>query len=271
MSVVDRGRFLLHTDHFSQVGQSVRDASISVFAGSWAFPSTTSILTTSISYILSYILAEYLIDLQAGNEPDFYATFGKRPANYTQFDYFGDIGQLMNQMRNDPLPTSRNATPAQVKVKYLLASVVTQKENFTWAGLTFGSYLDSDGRPMGQENITTVTCNSLGNTCVVTVPAPSHALVFLSDGALSESESGPSTTFATTVTTGTHLTVNPQALQTLNAHSGLSLKDLGSTSKKSLSAGVGRRQLLESSLGSVGWTMLFGWAGVWMYAGGVWR
>ncbi|KIL60015.1 hypothetical protein M378DRAFT_26744 [Amanita muscaria Koide BX008] len=62
------------------------DASISVFVGSWAFPSTTPILTTSISYIL----AEYLIGLQAGHEPDFYATFGKRPA-----------------MRNDPLVLNR--------------------------------------------------------------------------------------------------------------------------------------------------------------------
>ncbi|KAM6493000.1 hypothetical protein JOM56_011134, partial [Amanita muscaria] len=71
------------------------------------------------------------------------------------------------------------------------------------------------------------------NTCVVTVPAPSYALVFLSDGALSESESGLSTTFATTVTTSTH---DPQALQMSNGHSGLSPKDLGSTSKKCLSA-----------------------------------
>ncbi|KIL60021.1 glycoside hydrolase family 79 protein, partial [Amanita muscaria Koide BX008] len=53
------------------------------------------------------ILGENLIGLQAGNEPDFYGTFGKRPANYTQFDYFGDIGQLVNQMGNDPLVLNR--------------------------------------------------------------------------------------------------------------------------------------------------------------------
>lgn len=65
------------------------------------------------------ILGDYLLGLQAGNEPDFYAKFHKRPAvsclnhgtqiiaytgsqNYTVQDYYDEIGSLINQMKNDP-------------------------------------------------------------------------------------------------------------------------------------------------------------------------
>ncbi|KIK68723.1 glycoside hydrolase family 79 protein [Collybiopsis luxurians FD-317 M1] len=48
------------------------------------------------------ILGDYLIGVQAGNEPDLYAAHGHRPSNYSQFDYFGEIASLVNDMSQTP-------------------------------------------------------------------------------------------------------------------------------------------------------------------------
>ncbi|GLB44466.1 putative glycosyl hydrolase family 79 C-terminal beta domain [Lyophyllum shimeji] len=132
--------------------------------------------------------------------------------------------------------------PSQVKVKYLLASSVSQKGNFTWAGQTFGDNFSSDGRPTGTENITTVPCSpspspssaNASTTCNIRVPAPGFALVFLTDTAFSAAASGgaPPTTFATTVQTKVRntATVPPEVLATSNGHTGMGRKKLGSTS-----------------------------------------
>lgn len=48
--------------------------------------------------------------------------------------------------------------PSQVDVKMLLANNVTQKGNYTWAGQTFGSNFESDGRPIGTDNTAQTTC-----------------------------------------------------------------------------------------------------------------
>ncbi|KAJ7163680.1 glycoside hydrolase family 79 protein [Mycena filopes] len=55
--------------------------------------------------------------------------------------------------------------PSQVKVKYLAATSVVQKGGYTWAGQTFGNFFESDGRPTGTENITTVQCDTTAQTC----------------------------------------------------------------------------------------------------------
>ncbi|KAH9003624.1 hypothetical protein EDB86DRAFT_2888634 [Lactarius hatsudake] len=49
------------------------------------------------------ILGDYLIGFQAGNEPDLYASHGHRPSTYSQFDYFGEVGTLIQQIANDTL------------------------------------------------------------------------------------------------------------------------------------------------------------------------
>ena len=118
---------------------------------------------------------------------------------------------------------------------------------------------------MGDEDIQSVQCNQGANTCTVNVPAPSFVLVFLNDNALSEVESGPSTTFATTVTTKTHLTVAQAVLETSNGHH-LSQQVLGSTSKGSLSLGVGRSDWMQSAMGLL-WTIGLGWGMVWLLRG----
>lgn len=135
-----------------------------------------------------------------------------------------------------------NGTPAQVKVKYLLADSVSQKYNFRWAGQTFGNIFESDGRLMGQEDIKTVTCDQNTNTCPITVPAPGFALVFLNDEAFTETDGASPMTFATTAVTKTinTATVDQAVLSTSNGHSGM--RDvLGSTSKGSQNGVTGLR------------------------------
>ncbi|KAJ7457804.1 glycoside hydrolase family 79 protein [Mycena latifolia] len=121
--------------------------------------------------------------------------------------------------------------PASVKVKYLAAKTVVQKGGYTWAGQTFGGNFESDGRPMGTEDIKTVDCDTSAQTCTVDVPAPGFALVFLTDAAETENGGMPSITFATTARTKTHntATVDPAVLATSN---GFRMDhELGGTSK----------------------------------------
>jgi hypothetical protein len=54
------------------------------------------------------ILGEYLLGFQAGNEPDLYAAHNHRPQTYSQFDYFGEIGTLVQQIANDSLIPQKN-------------------------------------------------------------------------------------------------------------------------------------------------------------------
>ncbi|KAF7315155.1 Glyco-hydro-79C domain-containing protein [Mycena indigotica] len=127
-----------------------------------------------------------------------------------------DISVVISLANQDGTKT----TPASVKVKYLAAASVVQKGNITWAGQTFGGNFESDGRPMGQEDIKTVTCDGNAKTCTVVVPAPGFALVFLSDDAMTEDKGLPSTTFATTAKTKFRntVTVDPAVLATSNGN-----------------------------------------------------
>ncbi|KAJ7181191.1 glycoside hydrolase family 79 protein [Mycena filopes] len=122
--------------------------------------------------------------------------------------------------------------PAAVKVKYLAATSVVQKGNFTWAGQTFGGLFESDGRPMGTEDVKTVQCDVGAQTCTIDVPAPGFALVFLTDDAFTEDKGAPSMTFATTARTKTHNTasVDPALLATSNGNR-MADHDLAGTSK----------------------------------------
>ncbi|KAJ7897687.1 hypothetical protein B0H14DRAFT_344531 [Mycena olivaceomarginata] len=123
--------------------------------------------------------------------------------------------------------------PSSVKVKYLAATSVVQKGGFTWAGQTFGGIFESDGRPMGQEDVKTVQCDTTAQTCTVDVPAPGFALVFLTDDAFTENKGAPSMTFPTTAQTKTHNTakVDPSILSTSNGYR-MSEHELAGTSKK---------------------------------------
>ena len=92
---------------------------------------------------------------------------------------------------------------------------------------------------MGQENISTVQCDSDANACRIKVPAPGFALVFLTDSALSESSPTSTKTFPTTVVTHTGMAVDPSALATSNGNRGMG-RQLGSTTKRKKDAGMPR-------------------------------
>ncbi|KAG5645144.1 hypothetical protein DXG03_006861 [Asterophora parasitica] len=117
--------------------------------------------------------------------------------------------------------------------RYLLASSVSQKGNYTWAGQTFGGHFDSDGRPIGTENITTVSCSP---ACIITVPAPSYVLVFLTPNSDAEAGGVVAATFSTTAQTRVRntATIDPAVLATSNG--GFQKGKLGSTSPGSNSA-----------------------------------
>jgi hypothetical protein len=105
---------------------------------------------------------------------------------------------------------------------------------------TFGGLFQSDGRPKGTLDIKTIQCDQNANTCQIKVPAPSVALVFLNNAALSESDTGQVKTFPTTLITQTvnTVTVAPEVLATSNGHSGMDSR-LGSTSRGSTGGAPG--------------------------------
>ncbi|KAJ7168531.1 glycoside hydrolase family 79 protein [Mycena filopes] len=130
-----------------------------------------------------------------------------------------------------------NGTPAQVKVKYLLAPSVSSKDNITWAGQTFGSAFESDGRFTGTEQIQTVACKP-DNTCDIKVPAPGFALVFLADLS-TDAETYPAVkTFPTTAVTKTINTViiDPSVLATSNGQAGANFMPAKTSKGKTPSA-----------------------------------
>ncbi|KAJ7648642.1 hypothetical protein DFH06DRAFT_1095434, partial [Mycena polygramma] len=152
------------------------------------------------------------------------------PASVAAFNYIDDPTGASDA--TFVISITGGSTPAQVKVKYLAATSVSQKGGYTRAGQTFGGFFESDGRPMGTEDIKTIPCDTSAQTCSVKVPAPGFALVFLSDAVYSESGSSSTLTFPTTARTQTRntATVDPSVLATSNGH-GASLDGLGSTSQ----------------------------------------
>jgi len=232
--------------------------------------------TVGSIYYSALVVAEALgpsntsqvLDLQANGGNQFSPAYGIWEK--------GDLARvLLINFNDDPsgqsdmfvsLSMSDASVPSQVQVKYLLSPSVSDIANFTWAGQTFGDNFGSDGRPMGTENTTTVPCSN--NVCIIHVPAPGAALVFLNDngnGGTDATAAGPSTTFSTTTYTKTRntITIDPSLLATSNGHSGSTYKELGSTSANSDKNGAMERRsvFLGAGVGAAvavvaGWLVL---------------
>jgi len=127
-----------------------------------------------------------------------------------------------------------------------------------WAGQTFGSTFDSDGRLSGTLSIQTVPCNA-SQICRVRVPAPAAALVFLYTSSMVAVDDSPTRTFATTQLTRTHntATVDPSVLATSNGQSGMTRK-LGSTSAGSESSAPSLKTLNLSGTMMMLFVVFFG-------------
>lgn len=165
---------------------------------------------------------------------------GDSPARVALFNYAEDTTGGHDYTATISVP----GTIDSVKVKRLTSKTVTQLNGIYWANQTFGVNFASDGRPMGDLVVDIVTCTPstatapdgstiTSSTCLVTVPAPGFALVFLTQSALDESDNAhPTETFATTAYTKAHntLTVDPSVLATSNGQDATVRKYLGSTS-----------------------------------------
>lgn len=129
------------------------------------------------------------------------------------------------------------AAPSQVFVRYLRASQVEEQYEIYWGGQTMGPSFTSTGVLRGDVQTDTIQCEN-GN-CVIPVPAPAVALVFLSQEALDASTPGEEAApFATTIIGTGDATVDPRVLETSNGRNG----DKGSTSKGSIDSSDGRRR-----------------------------
>ncbi|KAJ8523178.1 hypothetical protein ONZ45_g296 [Pleurotus djamor] len=108
-----------------------------------------------------------------------------------------------------------NATPAEVKVKYLSSPSVASS-NITWANQTFGDDFEVDGHLKGDLDIVTVPCDQGANTCQIRVPAPGFALVFVNEDPRADASD---ITFETTALTRliNTATVDPAVMATSNA------------------------------------------------------
>ncbi|THH33379.1 hypothetical protein EUX98_g814 [Antrodiella citrinella] len=63
------------------------------------------------------ILGNNLLGLQVANEPDLYARHSHRPQNYTQYDFFGEFGDLIKAMQaNTNIPTTNNLVGPNIAV-----------------------------------------------------------------------------------------------------------------------------------------------------------
>ena len=150
-------------------------------------------------------------------------------------------------------------TISSVQVKRLAADRVTQINNFTWAGQTWGAAnFEADGRPHGEYVIETLPCTpgeGGGSRCPVSVPAPGFALVFLQDGGASAHEEAQ--TYATSAIGRERntATIDRAALETSNGHNETVRGFLGSTSYGSQSGATTLARLGVASLGIVAATM----------------
>lgn len=119
---------------------------------------------------------------------------------------------------------------------------------------TFGSYFESDGILRGEHQTEIIPC--VGGICSVRVPAPSYALVFLTEPAfVPENGEAMSQTFMTSFTTKRYNTaaVEHAALETSNGLSAGQRKEMG---KASTSSGRHRGENASTSSAAPQWTVI---------------
>ncbi len=114
-----------------------------------------------------------------------------------------------------------------------------------------GGVFQSDGRLNGTLSVQTVPCDQNAGTCSINVPAPSVALVFLTDEAYQNSggDETETETFATTTTTGKHatrMTIDPALLATSNGRNGQ--VPLGTSSKNAKKSGASSTVISAASV-----------------------
>lgn len=153
---------------------------------------------------------------------------GDTPTRVVLFNYISDESGAADLQVTVNLAGAD--TPGTVQVRYFRASSVSEQYEIYWANQTMGTSFSSDGRLYGELETVEIQCTD-GN-CVIPVPAPSIALVFLTPDALTESSvpADATATFATTVIGEGDATIAQGALETSN---GQDPNRMGSNSKGS--------------------------------------
>jgi hypothetical protein len=182
--------------------------------------------------------------------PSYLVYDGDTPARIALFNYISDnTGASDTQVT---LNFNNTAAPASVSVRYFRASQVEEQYDITWAGQTMGTSFTSDGTLKGERQTDTITCDN--GVCVIPVYAPSVALVFLTEDALTSSTPGEEAApFATTIVGTGDMTVDPRVLETSNGQNG----GKGSTSKGSAASNDARGRA-ELGLGGMVVGMVLG-------------
>lgn len=191
-----------------------------------------------------------VMDLYPASEaqPNYAIWENGKPSKLVLINYASDPSGASDYQFNWTI--AGQTVPQSVQVKYLLAPTVVSRDNITWAGQTFGGLYESDGRPMGELNVSTVACDQTNNNCLIRVPAPGVALVFFdqTDPAINDGSSsqGPKTFATTTIHAKTKsgaantATVDTAVLATSNGSSAKDRTGVGSTSKGTTKSSAGR-------------------------------
>lgn len=139
------------------------------------------------------------------------------PSRVVLFNFASDPSGASTYQATLSIPNGNLANT--VHVRYFLAPSVSEHDNITWAGQTMGGSYSGDGKLRGNVTTQTITCqNSL---CIVPVPAPAIAVVYLTDKALAlSSPPEASKAFETTIVGWGSATVDPKVLETSNGQNG---------------------------------------------------
>ncbi|EUC64409.1 glycoside hydrolase family 79 protein [Rhizoctonia solani AG-3 Rhs1AP] len=219
--------------------------------------------TTGAIYYSSLLIAEafgktgnaQVVDLYSNsnndNTPGYAIYEDGNPVRVVLFNYIDDSTGANDYTANIAIGGQQtgqaSTTPTSVQVRYMRAPSLGS-HNVTWAGQNLGGELGSDGRLQGTQETVTIQCDTTAQTCAIPVKAPSIALVFLTDTALTESspDSTMTQTFPTSAVTNKPnkitISVDPSVLSTSNGRGGAGNNLLGSTSEGSLNSAPARMQ-----------------------------
>ena len=215
--------------------------------------------TTGSIYYAALVVAEtfgqsnasQIVDLEIdyGNiyHPAYAIYENGNPTRLVLFNYVSDPTGASDYQASVTLENAQISS--SVSVRYLRAPSVSEQFNITWAGQNMGTSFASDGKLKGTEQTVTVQCPN--GECTIPVYAPSIALVFLTDDALTDSTPAPSATqtYATTIIGTGSATINPAVLETSNGENGPNGL-MGSNSEGSIS-GAGHRSLSGPTTGVI--------------------
>ncbi|WWD17633.1 hypothetical protein CI109_102074 [Kwoniella shandongensis] len=215
--------------------------------------STTKQWTTGSVYYSTLLISEAfgqsnvsrVVDMTPSTDVDANAIFhpayavyeNDAPSRVVLFNYIDDATGA-NDLSTTITLSGATLGATEVYVRYFRAPTVSEQYDITWANQTLGYSFASDGRLAGTQETVTITCTD--GSCVVPVKAPSIAIVFMTQDALTAStaKQDVQTEYATSVIGSGSATVDAQALQTSNGDT--SQGKGGNTSKGAKSWGMPR-------------------------------